>query len=267
MEKKVDIQLVQDIRGLTDVEAFQQTIWNSVTAVHHLIASVNAGGHVIGAYDEDRLVGFCYGFPGFKNNENVLISHMMGVDPAYRNKGIGEQMKRYQKEWAMRYSNEKIQWTYDPLEARNGYLNVHKLGGYVQTYYPSYYGEMDNDEINHGLPTDRFLLELDLKDRPCTKVEGPVEAKELVSALVEHSFVVPVKKELAIKESTYKISVPANIHEMKKSNLDIALKWRYALRESFSDLFSKGYRVVDMNKNKDETGVHHYIVKKEGYDA
>ena len=49
-------------------------------------------------------------------------------------------------------------WTYDPLESRNAYLNVHKLGAACRSYIRDYYGPMA-DGLNVGLPSDRLRVE------------------------------------------------------------------------------------------------------------
>ncbi|WP_096190364.1 GNAT family N-acetyltransferase [Evansella halocellulosilytica] len=262
MEQKIDFQFIDDVSRISEVVAFQETIWNSVTSLHQLIASVNNGGHVIGAYDKNNLVGFCYGFPGFRNNRNVLVSHMMGVYPAYRNQGIGKSLKLYQKEWAYKYGYEKVIWTYDPLEARNGYLNIAKLGGYVQHYYPSYYGENMEDHLNHGMPTDRFLVELDLTTAPLKRQDySDLGAIHLVDCKVKNSIIYPVKNKHQIEQMYYKIAVPTNIQEIKKTDIEVALKWRYTLRDAFIELFNEGYVVVDMLQGQHTKGIHYYIVK------
>ena len=44
------------------------------------------GGHVFGAFDGDRMVGFCFAIPGVKpGGRPYLHSHMLGVLPEYRN--------------------------------------------------------------------------------------------------------------------------------------------------------------------------------------
>lgn len=258
-----------DIPQLNEVVLLQERTWGvgSVSPIPQLIATVHNGGVVIGAFDKEKLVGFCYGFSGYVNKRNILVSHMMAIDPEYRNLGIGNQLKILQKEWAEEYGYEKIVWTFDPLESRNAYLNIHKLGAYVRKYYPSYYGEMSNDLINKGLPSDRFLVEWDIttledelfiKEVPAT----PSEAEKLVDATKVDSFDQPVRLLDSIEEPYYLVAVPANIHELKKVNMGLAQEWRYILREVFTELFSKNYALVDMVQGRET--INYYVVKKLG---
>ncbi|RXI96180.1 GNAT family N-acetyltransferase [Anaerobacillus alkaliphilus] len=245
MSRKIEYQFVHDVHDIEEIVSFQETIWGRATGtgLPHLVASIYNGGSVIGAYDNQQLVGFCYGFPGFKDGKNMLVSHMMAVNPLYRDQGIGEQLKYKQKEWAKSYGYEKIVWTFDPLESRNAYLNLSKLGGYVQTYICSYYGDL-NDEINQGLPADRLFLEWDLTQNTIEYQSTAQEITKLVDWEGEIPLIRPVVRDIPLDESYFLIAVPANIHVIKKENRELAMLWRYTHREIFQRLFSRGYVVM-----------------------
>src|SRR5690606_18217859 len=116
------------------------------------------GGLLIGAFIGDRAVGFQYSFAGFDGKKPYLCSHMLALLPEYRHSGLGSALKWRQAEMAREIGYDWIQWTFDPLESRNAYLNIRKLGGMVSTYWENCYGEM-KDSLNAGLPTDRFRLD------------------------------------------------------------------------------------------------------------
>ncbi|MGW6251617.1 hypothetical protein ACWF7H_19985 [Peribacillus butanolivorans] len=59
----------------------------------------------------------------------------MAIHLQYRNQEIGEQVKLKQREWKIEYGYEKLIWTFDPLEVKNGYLNLSKLGEYINNVY------------------------------------------------------------------------------------------------------------------------------------
>ena len=41
--------------------------------VHQTLTAAKNGGLIIGAFDGEKLVGFSYGFPGFKTNEAIFM--------------------------------------------------------------------------------------------------------------------------------------------------------------------------------------------------
>ncbi|MBP3039937.1 GNAT family N-acetyltransferase [Bacillaceae bacterium Marseille-Q3522] len=264
MEQSVIIKQLQDISTLKEVEVFQRKIWGTelITPLPQLVAAIHHGGSCFAAYDQHLLVGFVYGFSGYQNKQNILVSHMMAIDPAFRNRGIGELLKRTQKKWAENYGYEKIVWTFDPLESRNAYLNLHKLGAYVRTYYNSYYGELD-DGLNQGLPTDRFLVEWDIYvSEKENFLQREDTAEKIIDFSVQDQFAVPKVNSVTMEDPVYLIGVPANIQKLKKSNLQLAKEWRSAQRKIFTEAFAKGYRTVDFIAAQKEEPVSFYIIEK-----
>ncbi|VEF46574.1 Uncharacterized conserved protein [Bacillus freudenreichii] len=248
----------------------QVDIWGNeiVTPLPQLVAAIHNGGCVIGAFDEDRMIGFVYGFPGITDihAKPHLVSHMMAVDPKYRNQGIGESLKRRQRDWAIDKGFEKITWTFDPLEIKNGYLNLTKLGGYVRTYYVSYYGIMQ-DKINKGMPTDRFLLEWDLLSDPVVKVGMKKEKYGRI-----HDY--PLALEFSIQDSlpvsgnvvqhdgekAVLVPAPKDIQTVKNHSFELAYDWRMKIRQAIQELFSNGYVIVAAIPSDD---VGYYVLEKE----
>ncbi len=248
----------------------QIDIWGNeiVTALAQLVAAIHNGGCVIGAYDGDQMIGFVYGFPGITdiNAKPHLVSHMMAVDPEYRNQGIGESLKRRQREWAIDKGFEKITWTFDPLEIKNGYLNMTKLGGYVRIYYVSYYGIMQ-DKINKGMPTDRFLLEWDLLSEPVVNVGMKKEKYRNIKdyPLALEFFIrdsVPVPGDIVQHdgEKVLLVPVPKDIQKLKNHSFRLAFDWRMKIRNTIQKLFSDGYVLVAAIPSDN---VGYYVLDKE----
>ncbi|MGG1661157.1 GNAT family N-acetyltransferase [Brevibacillus sp. NRS-1366] len=269
MKPTIHYAVVTEAVSMREVEELQTIVWgnSTISPTPQLVASVHNGGVVIGAYDQDKLVGFCYGFAGYKHGSVSLCSHMMGILPQYRDLNIGYQLKQQQRLWAIDYGYQKITWTFDPLETRNAFLNLCKLGGIVRTYIPSYYGEMA-DEVNKGLPTDRLLLEWDaMSDRTLQAAAGTLLTSEVWSgyrSLVEWvplgSYARPVQRHAIEEEAGYLIPVPRYIHEMKKDELELAKEWRYTLREQLQEALAKGYVITGLLRSEDP--VHYYVVEK-----
>jgi predicted GNAT superfamily acetyltransferase len=83
---------------------------------------------------------------------------MLGVLPEYHNTGIGRRLKLRQRAEALSRGIELIEWTFDPLELKNAFLNIEKLGAIVRRYYPNQYGTTSSP-LHGGLPTDRCIAE------------------------------------------------------------------------------------------------------------
>ena len=60
---------------------------------------------------------------------------MLGVLPEYRDAGIGRRLKLRQRDDALARGIELIEWTFDPLELKNAYFNMERLGAIVRRYH------------------------------------------------------------------------------------------------------------------------------------
>src|SRR5699024_4480105 len=129
-------------------------------------------------------------FPGYQGKEVYLCSHMLGIDPAYRSQGIGEQLKWEQQRIAKQLGYQVITWTFDPLQTRNAYLNLTKLRGISSTYVENCYGTL-NDGLNKGLPTDRLEV-----------------AWHIASSYVERKYTYPQDSITYVNEIEWQDSIP-----------------------------------------------------------
>jgi predicted GNAT superfamily acetyltransferase len=120
------------------------------------------GGQSIGAWDGETLVGFAFSIPGTRNRHTYLHSHMLAVKEGYRNSGLGRRLKLFQREDAIALGHELIEWTFDPLEIKNAYLNIEKLGAIARRYNINQYG-ITSSPLQGFLPTDRLVAEWWLK--------------------------------------------------------------------------------------------------------
>ena len=69
-----------------------------------------------------------------------------------------------QREEALARGFELIEWTFDPLEIKNAYLNIEKLGAIARRYTINQYG-ITSSPLQGGLPTDRLIAEWWLKSK------------------------------------------------------------------------------------------------------
>lgn len=159
----VEIRQLFHLPEFEEVLRLQQAIWGfadiELLPLRFFVVVSKVGGHVFGAYDGDMMVGFCFAIPGIKpDGRPYLHSHMLGVLPAYHNAGIGRTLKLKQREDALARGIELIEWTFDPLELKNAFFNVERLGAIVRRYHENQYG-ITFSPLHGGLPTDRCYAE------------------------------------------------------------------------------------------------------------
>jgi predicted GNAT superfamily acetyltransferase len=208
------------------------------------------GGQVIGAFDTDlpnaspegdpaSLIGFVLALPGIKPGLSVpyayLHSHMMAVKDGYRNRGLGVQLKLAQRKDALERGIRHIEWTFDPLEIKNAFLNIHKLGAVVRSYLVDFYG-VSSSRLQGGLPTDRLVAEWEL-DSP--HVEAILDGRNSNAMIVEEV-----------------IQVPAAIYNWKASDdeREQARAVQLENRQKFQEAFSKGLAVLGFVRDAEGNG-------------
>jgi predicted GNAT superfamily acetyltransferase len=162
-EAVIGIRQLFHLAEFSEVLRMQQVIWGfadvELLPLRFLVVVSKVGGHVFGAYDGDEMVGFCFAIPGVKpGGQPYLHSHMLGVLPSYHNAGIGRRLKLRQREEALARGIELIEWTFDPLELKNAFFNIERLGAIVRRYSPNQYG-ITASPLHGGLPTDRCIAE------------------------------------------------------------------------------------------------------------
>ncbi len=152
---------LRDLAGMAEffqAEALQRAVWgeDDATDPADLMMVIQAeGGLVAGAFRGAVMLGYVFGFP--TRAAGVQHSHRLAVLPEARGAGLGLALKWYQRDWCLARGITHVRWTYDPLRAANAALNIHRLGGQANTYYPDYYGAMAG--INKGVPSDRLLAD------------------------------------------------------------------------------------------------------------
>ncbi|MGD9144723.1 MAG: GNAT family N-acetyltransferase [Anaerolineae bacterium] len=252
------IRPLESIAEFHACEALQRRVWVlpddlEVVPLHLLLTAQRNGGLVLGAFDGGELVGFLFGFPAYdQDGRPKHCSHMMGVDPDCQGAGIGYQLKLAQREFALAQGLDLVTWTYDPLESRNAYLNIHKLGGVCRTYIRDYYGPLD-DGLNSGLPTDRFQVDWWITgDRVERRLAGQVGERVGSSALIVNAtgqtsdgLLTPGLLALDADQPSLQVETPTDYQAIKAADPALALEWRLAMRQVFEACFATGYTVVD----------------------
>ena len=191
------IQLQREVFGLPDLEISPQ---------RHLIVSRQAGGWTLGAFvsegnaSSERLVGFVHHLAAARGNEIFGYSHMMAVAVDYQNKGVGARLKWSQRERAISEGRSRIKWTWDPMQARNAYFNLNRLGVTVSSYAENFYGTdySASPAIKtepRGIDSDRLFAEWQLRSPRVAALAKPGSKPETLAitgpAAVE--IVIPVE--------------------------------------------------------------------------
>lgn len=232
---------VIEIRQLSKLEEFreavdlQETIWGfdkiDLLPLRFFVVASRVGGQVLGAYDGNRMAGFCLGIPGIKpGNRPYIHSHMTGVLDGYRNAGIGRSLKLRQREDALARGIPLIEWTFDPLELKNAFFNIERLGAIVRRYSVNQYG-ITGSPLHGGLPTDRCYAEWWI-DSP--RVRALLAGQRHVLEPVE------------------RIVFPADIARIRAENGARAREIQEANAERFLDAFARGMAVTGFSHNDAE---------------
>ena len=230
----IDICVLTDLAEFRETAGIQQSVWGfselDTVPPRLFIVNQHVGGLALGAYDGDRMIGFSFAVAGHRpTGEAFLHSNMTGLLPEYQSRGLGRRMKLRQRTEALARGYKMIEWTFDPLEIRNAYFNIEKLGAVVRSYRPNCYG-ITSSKLHGSIPTDRLVAEWEIDtDRARYAIEhGRSTAGEIVR----------------------EIAVPSEASRVRSTNPERTLELQTRFREQFqaalSDgLFATGFRVTD----------------------
>ena len=281
------IDTPERIKEVAGIEAETWGVMQGETVPDHLLTALaHEGGILLGAYDGGQLIGFTLGWLGLTSpgedkpvaDQVKLVSHMTGVLSGFRDQRVGYQLKLAQRDWALQRDLDLITWTFDPLESRNAYLNMHLLGCVCRTYFRDYYGEM-TDEINQGIPSDRFRVDWWIRSRHVVDRLGKADQKkgnkektgsqsmpqlEVINPADHDSapLPIPAKSPRRTKKDQILIEIPADFQTIRQENLGLAHNWRSHTRELFEQAFSSDSQVVDLIYQRGELPRSFYMLER-----
>jgi predicted GNAT superfamily acetyltransferase len=234
-------ETVIEIRSLSTLEEFseglklQKCVWgfadSDLVPLPMFVVARHTGGQVFGAYDAGRMIGFCLAVAGVKaGGRPFLHSHMLGVLPAYRNAGVGRRLKLEQRAEALSRGIGLIEWTFDPLEIKNAFFNIERLGAIVRRYAENEYGATSSP-LHGPLPTDRCIAEW--------WIASPRVEAILSGEPTEHD----VEERIAVPGEIGRLrhEAPARAREIQKRNA-----------ERFQECFSRGLAVTGFERTPAE---------------
>ena len=261
------IRLLETAEEMYAIESLIAEIWGGgakdVVPAHFLIAIIHNGGLALGAFEDEKMIGFVFGFPGFAQTpqgKNIKhCSHQMGVHPAHRGKNIGFALKKAQWQMVRQQGLNRITWTFDPLLSKNAYLNIARLGTVCNTYKREEYGEMI-DGLNAGIASDRFQVDWWINTQRVTRHlgtenRGALGLKNYQEADAQILYTPEMDMDLGLLFPPQKFSrpekkilllqIPSDYQTMRGKNLSLAQDWRFFTREVFEKNFNAGYIVTD----------------------
>ena len=227
---------IEDFRACV---ALQKEVWNfsdaELVPLRMFVVADKVGGQIMGAFERDVMVGFALSVPGTRSGHVYLHSHMLAVRKDHRNGGLGRGLKLMQRDEALSRGIDLIEWTFDPLEIKNAYLNIKKLGAIARRYNINQYG-ITSSPLQGGLPSDRLIAEWWLKSK---RVE---------------SLLANGKYPQIHAEST--ISVPAQIYDWKAASESRhkAQQVQERNREQFLQAFDHGLAVLGYERDPEGNG-------------
>lgn len=153
------VEAPREIARACDV--FRDVFGEPVPAVIDVRATLLAGGLCLIADVDEEIAGALWGFAGHDELGPFQHSHMTGVRAAFRGRGVGEALKRFQARECAARGIGRITWTFDPLMAGNARFNLMRLGAVGDAYLPDCYGPMSGvldpvSRLGIELPSDRM---------------------------------------------------------------------------------------------------------------
>ena len=260
----VEIRKLSTPEEYLEAETLQRTVWHfpdrEIVPLNELVVLQKHGGHVFSAFDRGKMIAFCFGCPGYTHGKVYHYSRMLGVMPGSQDSGIGFTMKLKQREYVLKQGLDLVVWTFDPLQSRNAYLNIEKLGCVIHEYSENLYPE-SGSQFNKGLESDRFTHEWWIASR---RVKDRLAGKRPRHDLDTYSTALetrtndggwrePVAVRARLKDRRVAIEIPEDIDALKKKDLQLAQLWRFRSREAIQAYLRRGY-VVTGFASKQELG-------------
>jgi len=273
---------------MAQIEDLQREVWpgseTDVVPLHLLLTVAQNGGVVLVALEGERIVGFVMGFLGTDEDSPDRVamarlkhcSHMLGVHPDFRDRGLGLELKQAQRLAVIEQGIRLMTWTYDPLMSGNAHLNIHRLGAVSRTYKREVYGPM-RDELNQGVRSDRLQVDWWVtSNRVESRLQGsrpPLDLAHYLSAgaqrlnsagLGEDGLARPGDGAESPTLNLALVEIPPDFQQLKRADLGLAAEWRAFTRAIFETAFQNGYVVTDFVHLKGEKFPRSYYVLSRG---
>jgi predicted GNAT superfamily acetyltransferase len=225
------------------INAVIDRTWGGQRLDREVVRALAASGNVSwGAMDGDRLVAFVLGWAGVDARGLHVHSHMLASIPDRRHRGVGTALKLAQRAQALEQGIELVRWTFDPVLARNAWLNIGKLGATIDGFERNFYGSMQ-DTLNEGERSDRAFVAWDLRPEPGPRV--PPAADDMVrDADGEPATTVPDGV------GARRIAIPRQYPELRAADPARADRWRDAIAAAFEACIADGLVGIAFDRDR-----------------
>jgi predicted GNAT superfamily acetyltransferase len=232
-ERVTEIRPLFALAEFADVVELERRIWGfaetDVLPVRFCVVATRIGGQILGAYRGEEMVGFCLTLPGVQAGGRAYWhSHMLGVLPEYRDAGVGRGIKLRQRKDALELGFDLVDWTFDPLDVKNAYFNIERLGAIIRRYSENQYGAASGP-LFAGLPTDRCIAEWWIGS---PRVEAILGGE---------------KREWHVEE---RVAVPVDIDRLRRENPERAREIQRCNAEKLQRAFQQGLAVTGFERTE-----------------
>jgi predicted GNAT superfamily acetyltransferase len=238
----IEVRALTATHELEEAVRLQKAVWGfadiELLPLRLFVVATKVGGQAFGAYDNSQMVGFLLAIPGLKpRGGTYLHSHMLGVLPEWRDRGVGRMLKLRQRDDAATRGINLIEWTFDPLESKNAFFNIERLGAIVRRYVENQYGTTTSP-LHGGLPTDRCVAEWWL-------------SSDRVKTVLAGGSIVP--------DAVQRCEVPADIGTLRHTEPKRAREIQKTLGQRLCDAFARGLAIIGVERSAD---VYTYLLGK-----
>lgn len=225
---------VRHCHGLEEFEScvgLQRQVWAGadidVVPLPLFVVAAETGGQVLGAFAGAKMIGFTMAVAGVRKEKPFLHSHMTAVLEGFRDRGVGRQLKLFQRQDGLARGIELVEWTFDPLETKNAHFNLMRLGAIARRYLPNCYG-ITSSPLHGGLPTDRLLAEWHLRSPHVERILGGAKA--------------------AVPAESVRVRVPGEVAALREKDSAGVARIQTEVREQFQRWFGQGYAATALQR-------------------
>ncbi|MCE2489479.1 MAG: hypothetical protein J4G17_05845 [Anaerolineae bacterium] len=267
--RKADIRLLTSLDEMEAAVELQRSYWGSrpeaIVPGHMLFTLAQHGGHVLGAFEpgEGQLVAILVGLPGLSCSATgavspYLVSKRMVVHGSWRNRGLARRLKLAQRERALSQGIRLVRWTFDPLQAPNAWLNLHRLGARATRYSEDYFGPAGPGGLADKGSPDRLQVDWQLDgDRVCALAAGEEPAEDYGSLLTSGA---PLLNRVQYDEDGLPhpgrpgalpacgpalLELPVDFPALLRQDAHLAQGWILHLRAAIKSLLAAGHVLQD----------------------
>jgi predicted GNAT superfamily acetyltransferase len=268
-EWRRDGVVVRSLASAADFQAalsLQRSTWgdhfSDLVPAHVMKVAQRVGGVAAGAFAADgAMLGFVFGITGLRDGEPVHWSDMLAVREDQRGSGIGRLLKEHQRQMLAQLGVRTIQWSFDPLVARNAHLNLGRLRARVVEYVLDMYPDSDSP-LHRGFGTDRLILSWTTADdavhaATTTRVDAP-------SINVDAAGYPQPTPTMPGRADAVSIVVPDDIHSVLRNDQRTARAWRDSTRAAFVAALGSGYRVETFVRASADRPPHYLLLRERG---